>query len=322
MNRRVVEAIAYGDAYGLPYETRTRDEIMALGGARPHLIEPSVHSDFKDFLGEPIGTWSDDTEHTLIAAEALYDYPSSSNEALKLIAHGLKNALPSAKGWGGTTKKAIARVETEMSFFDLITNGETKGNGCGPLMRALPIAALSLKLTDAEVEELARYNTTITHNNAENITSSLVHNQVLIDLMRGERFDKAYAEDLLAFIAKTESKQGSLPKLSEAYANALNTDDMHESVYKRKRSEAFTTWSVQAVAYRMILDYGDADLLTLLKHTVEVGGDTDSTASIAASLWSILHSEGILPADSGKLAQLPRLAKASEFLCKLVEASR
>jgi ADP-ribosylglycohydrolase len=60
-------AVAYADAKGLPYESKSKQEIEKLGGVSDNLIPPdSFSGSFPDFIDKPIGTWKDDTQHTLV----------------------------------------------------------------------------------------------------------------------------------------------------------------------------------------------------------------------------------------------------------------
>jgi len=185
IHSQLMQALAYGDAFGLPYETRTKAEILKIGVEKV-LIEPSRHSDFEDFKQSPIGTWSDDTQHALVVCESL---ERNGEYSMLDIALRLKAEMSTALGWGKTTKNAISRVHPKMSVRDLHTNGETAGNGCGPLMRSLPLVLYTAGWSQKKFEHVAYESAVLTHNNPENIACTVTHHQVLGHLLENQSGD-------------------------------------------------------------------------------------------------------------------------------------
>lgn len=68
---QLIEAVAYGDAAGLPVETMCREEIQAKYGWLGNLVAPTDNP-FYPGNHEP-GVWSDDTELTMAVAQGLLD---------------------------------------------------------------------------------------------------------------------------------------------------------------------------------------------------------------------------------------------------------
>lgn len=317
IHSQLMQALAYGDAFGLPYETRTKAEILKIG-IEKFLIEPSRYSDFEDFQSSPIGTWSDDTQHALVVCESL---EQAGKYSMLDIALRLKAEMQTALGWGKTTKNAIGRVYPEMSLRGLHTNGETVGNGCGPLMRSVPLVLYTAGWSQKKFDHVAYESTVLTHNNPENIACSVTHHQVLKYVLENQsgRGIVLWAHEKAV---KNEQYYGARPVLSDALRRAMESGDIADAVYESGKWGAFTSWAVQAVCCAVYERTSAGTLIDLLAETVSEGGDADSTASIVASMWGVAHEVGDMPGDIGLLVDPARIDHASKFLKSIVGTVR
>ena len=315
---RLIEAIAYGDARGLPYETRTREEIRLLGGVAAGLIAPDAHSDFEDFVGYPIGTWSDDTQHACVVAESL---AAKGRYDLRDIAFRLKRESKHALGWGKTTKKAVARIRATMTNEELATNGEKVGQGCGPLMRSAPLALYASMRQPQDVDRIAYENAGLTHASPENAVSTVVHHRLIDYLVRAEGDPNAetFIEYAIDWSVVSEQQHGAEPHLS-GQLKKMYLAGSEDVAYLEdgKKWAAFTTWVVQAMAYGAFMRRMHEPLEDVVTACIEQGGDTDSTASITASLWTLANPDAGLPQDTKLLAHRDRLLAAQEGLLSVL----
>lgn len=316
---RLLEAVAYGDVMGLPWETRTKDQIAELGGVAAQFILPDAHTDFKDFKDFPVGTWSDDTEHAIIVANSL-----GVNDGYSLldIALGLKAALPHARGWGGTTKRAVARIQPGMTDQQLTQNGEPTGNGCGPIMRSAPLAVYAAFKDRSRIIKIALENAGLTHYNAENLAATATHHQLIAWLIgqKGDVTEYSLMAHGIDMARMYEQSVGAEPHLSKLLKRTKGTNDIADATYGPEKGSAFTTWAVQAVAYTVVSRMIGSSLEEVVKATISEGGDCDSTASIAASLWAIMNPEGEMPAEVDRIRQIEEIRFTQARFNELIAA--
>lgn len=313
-------ATAYADAKGLPYETKTKQQIIDLGGVATGLIAPDTHSpDFPDFKGAAVGSWSDDTQHTVAMMESLTKARSFN---LQDLATRLKKELErSSAGWGGATKRTIVQIGEHMSDADLRTLGEAESNGCGPLMRVTPLVVFNChyapqdNAAERENNSIAD-STTLTHHNAHSFVSVLTHSEVLKDLI-AVRGDARVSYSAWSASDHFEKWFDVNPMLSQKIVRAANSHDISGDVYDNE-SEAFASWSVQAVVYEVFDRMKQAPFKELIDAVIAEGGDTDSTAAIAAGLWVCANPEKDPEVDVFKLQQPERLLNVGKSFAELV----
>ncbi|MCA9348739.1 ADP-ribosylglycohydrolase family protein [Candidatus Saccharibacteria bacterium] len=310
----LVVATAYGDAYGLPYETRTYAEIVNLGGPSRHLILPDRYSDFADFKGYPVGTVSDDTQHTVAMVKSLLKKPY---DIWGLIDELQLEMSRSDRGWGKGTKSALIRIKSKSSLEQIINNGNPDSNGCGPLMRLAPLALYSyfdIGLPGGG-EDFVEVSTRLTHNSELAVVSALVHFQCLKYVI------KSSARNLMSFALEQaklyETKYSAPSVLSDKLSRIAtsNRELLADQIYDSTK-EAFSSQSVQSLAYACLEANQKAELLELLQLVVAQGGDCDSTAAIAGSMWCLANPENlILPRDVNKLQDYESLKSLSAQFC-------
>ena len=190
------------------------------------------------------------------------------------IALRLKAEMSTALGWGKTTKNAISRVHPKMSVRDLHTNGETAGNGCGPLMRSLPLVLYTAGWSQKKFEHVAYESAVLTHNNPENIACTVTHHQVLGHLLENQSGDGLveWAHDKAIY---NEKLYGARPVLSGALRRVRESADIAGAVYESGKWGAFTSWAVQAGCYAVYERTKAGTLIDLLVEVVSEGGDAE-----------------------------------------------
>lgn len=114
---------AMGDALGRPLESRPTDV------ARPR---PTAFLPWSGWRGGPRGTYTDDTQLTLLVAEVYRDAGEFDPEA---FARGLVDWLPNGRGVGTATFKAVRRLTSDVPWY--LSGEDNAGNGSA--MRAAPV---------------------------------------------------------------------------------------------------------------------------------------------------------------------------------------
>lgn len=313
-------ATAYADAKGLPYETKTKQQILELGGVGEHILEPSVYSpDFPDFQGKPAGTWSDDTQHTLAMMESLSTVRGFN---LQNLAYRLRQEMDrSSAGWGGATKRSIEKVDETMTPTKLRRLGEKDSNGCGPLMRLTPLVLFSYfnpSMNDSRnLSERALIDSTVlTHNSSSSIVSAQTHSDVLKELIRTGG-DTQVSKDAWYAAQRREKWFDEDPILSKKIVRIFRSQDLAGDVYEDSE-EAFSVWSVQSVAYGVYDRMSRAPFKDLIDAVIAEGGDTDSTAALAAGMWICAHPDGDIQVEVSSLDQSVRLIDTGQTFAELL----
>lgn len=135
---------AIGDALGMPVETMTHEEIMALNGGQGVIdFMAPVQQKFKEAAKLPAGSTTDDTQLTLVVAKSLihsrgildiYDCAQRHVEAWR------ENNVT----WGGSTRDAIAEIaEGRRHPRTPPKVTPNRGLGNGVVMKIAPIGLLS-----------------------------------------------------------------------------------------------------------------------------------------------------------------------------------
>lgn len=310
---QLFETVAYGDALGLPVETLTHAQITEQYG-RVEVLQPvSAHAFFQGIFEE--GMWSDDTQLTLVVAEALmkgggFDMTAQAEGHIESFHQTPKTTYKGKtypRGWGGSTTRSVGRLIRGVSPD---ASGESEGqdkkmgNGNGVLMKIAPLAAWTLHNTEnGEVHPYVEQLTRMTHDTDTAVAASQVH----VDILRAlpglrEGFRPGDFVDAMHDAFKTHKDE--YPEGITEVVKALNYLYSHpkptpEIVLGRTDAAGFYAPQTLAMAYGAFLM--DQSFPEVAINAVNLGGDTDSIASIAGSMALFLHGEVELPEDAKAL---------------------
>ncbi len=190
IGRNLLPAIAYGDAAGLPVETRDAAYIRDWYGSVNALLRTTENPFYK---GEyEAGTWSDDTQLSLAVARSVIKANGFDMQALAdehVAAYGTtpqvtkENGQVVVRGWGRSTTLAVQRY---MRGIPIEACGQKNSAGNGVVMKMAPLALLYIALeTDkAEVYRHLDACTQFTHDSLVAKVASRVHYDALNYLVR------------------------------------------------------------------------------------------------------------------------------------------
>jgi ADP-ribosylglycohydrolase len=318
----LIPAIAYGDAAGLPVETRSAAYIEKHYGTIDHLI-PTHENPF--FLGEySPGLWSDDTQLSIAVARGLTNADGFDIEALAethVAAYDDTTNMQCEKdgkvvtvkrGWGGSTTAAMERLKDGVSPE---LSGTKDGSGNGILMKMAPLIYWQVARDtprEERYEQLDRL-TNMTHDSDVARLCTRIHGDVLHYLLMQD-YNK---DDFLALLDESITKHEfatGLPGAIRDLLGYLHGDMTKESILMRTDGKGFYAPQTLAMAYGSFVMY-EGDFTSSVYEAVNLGGDTDSTASIVAAMANFKSREAlVLPDDHKKLDQLAFLKKASQDL--------
>lgn len=283
--RQILPAIAYGDAVGLPVEGKSAECIRERYGRIAELQAPSDHPFFP---GSARGTVSDDTQLSLAVAESLI---RTGGFSLKSLAAGHIAAYRQAPraaegvpcGWGGSTVKAVERMISGVSPRE---SGEKDKAGNGVVMKMAPLVVWQVL---GEVDGRTRRGqydllTNMTHNSEIARICTCLHGEVLSALLEGRTVSEAANRSIRTLAVNNFSKESEL--LHRAVYNPCQTDEELVERYAAGKSGTdygFYVPETLAIAYDIFLGAG-GDMQAAVYRAVNLGGDSDSTASIVAAM--------------------------------------
>ena len=316
----LLPAIAYGDAAGVPTEGKSTAEIQEVYGEITELREPVAHP-FFPYEGR--GVTSDDTQLSVVAAESLVAAGGFSLEALRdahIEAYNQtplvprKNGKPTPRRWGGSTTEAVERM---MSGVSPLESGQKNGGGNGVVMKMAPLALWhALREVDQQTRQ-EQYDlfTTMTHDTDIARVCTRLHGEVISALLKDDiPFDEVVRR-------AAHDMREDFPRESELLLRAIDSpcQDAASLVEryaagKSGKRYGFYVPETLAIAYDIFLG-SEGDMQTAVYRAVNLGGDSDSTASIVAAM-AVCQSGGVYdkPHDIGAVQDIDHLYATSAKL--------
>lgn len=325
--REVLPAIGYGDAAGVPFETKSAADIAARGDVSE--LMPTHDNPFFKGTWEA-GTTSDDTQLSVAVAESLieaggFSLQTLSEHHITAYHETPRVQLPSGRirlrGWGASTSTAIERliegVSPEMS-------GQEGGSGNGVIMKMAPLAiwhALSEANQSTRKEQYDAL-TTMTHDSDIARLCTRVHGEVLHALLTE---DRSLAEMVHESVRETSS---DFPDETSLLLRAVDApcrsfDELIEryAAGKTGKQYGFYVPETLAIVYDIMLG-SEGDFDRAVYWAVNLGGDCDSTASIVASMIACASGGAYAkPRDMDKVQDIDRLRELSAALVESGEES-
>ena len=283
--RQILPAIAYGDAAGLPVEGKPAEYIRERYGRITELQAPSDHPFFP---GSAHGTVSDDTQLSLAVARSLlknngFSLESLADEHIAAYRQAPRTAEGVPCGWGGSTVKAVERM---ISGVPPRESGEKGKAGNGVVMKMAPLVVWQVL---SEVDKRTRRGqydllTNMTHNSEIARICTRLHGEVLSALLEGRKAPEAADRFIRTLAVNNFSKESEL--LHRAVHSPCQTDEELAERYAASKSGTdygFYVPETLAIAYDIFLGAG-GDMQAAVYRAVNLGGDSDSTASIVAAM--------------------------------------
>ena len=320
----LIPAIAYGDAAGLPVETKTAEYISTTYPEGISALMPAKENSLFDSEEHP-GVWSDDTQLTLAVAKALIKangfslsaFAETHLEAYDNTPEIMRKGTLVKRGWGGSTTSAMLRLRGGESP---TKSGTIGGAGNGVLMKIAPLAYWQAIRRTPLRQVYDQYDqlTNMTHNSAVARLTTRVHGDMLAYLMRDEYDKRRFMSVLEGSMAlhEFETRQSGVvsPGFLSSQLDYLYKTLNKEIILSETDASGFYAPQTLAMAYGAFIAH-DGEFVPTVFEAVNLGGDTDSLASIAASMCIFKTKEAVsLPADYLHLEQLDELQRVSQQL--------
>ena len=322
----LLPSIAYGDAAGLPTEVKSVEAIEAHYGHITHLLPPTDNPYYPgDF---PAGTTSDDTQLSVGTAESLLAADGFTIDAQAAVHLRIYQESPrvinfkgkeSVRGWGGSTTASMDRLASGVSPHE---SGQKDGAGNGIIMKMAPLVYWQLARETSEIQRHREYDefTTMTHDSDLARACTRVHGDILHWVMAHPH---ASLEELSSFgISVLTQNPTADPngRVAQALSQPAGSFDQLVERYAFPHLNGhygFIVNNTLAMAYDVFMT-ARGNYTRAVFDAVNLGGDSDSIASIAGAMCNAWSSGNFLqPPDFESVQDYERLVKLSrEFAQK------
>lgn len=295
--RGAILGFAVGDAVGVPYEFKMKDNFECT-----------------DMVGngtwnQPVGTWSDDTSMVLATMQSIIDKKGQilprdiMQNFSEWVNMGEFTARNDVFDIGGTTSRAIYRFDMGAST-DACGSNDEFSNGNGSLMRILPLAFVTgnFPLIDS-VSALTHAH--YISKNACRIYVNLA--RTLIASWKSPGENKIYFDYLI------ENNYTMANTYGEAFRRIpliprLTRDEI--------TSDGYVVDTLESVLWSL---YHTDNYKDCILTAVNLGGDTDTCAAIAGGLAGIIYGVDAIPTEwLEKLARKDYIENMCEEFSKVI----
>lgn len=278
--QNMILGVMIGDSYGSAYEFRFKDRRQL----KEELDFTKYNANPREDFNDTPGMYTDDTQMTLGVIDALIDEKkfSKTNLAEHFIQAYRRDPI---NGYARGFQAFIEQVQTGEEFIQTIKPHSERN---GAAMRSIPIGILP---EENKVIEYAKINASITHNTPKGHASSVA----VALLAHYFLYDKDKETDMFTYIntpIQAIDKESANHFLAVKNMNEFNSVLMFREKNKDKGIPCDGMRTVGGVLH-VLKNYEQPS--DVLREAVLLGGDTDSTASIALGLNMIKHTKEELP---------------------------
>jgi ADP-ribosylglycohydrolase len=293
---KVLEALAVGDAVGMPTEFMTRDHIKSEFGIVDTVLDPNVSFIHKDMKMYSV---TDDTEQNLyLIEEYCRDGMITVENTVTGLLRWITETNAEEKGYiGPSSLQALRGIEKGDDPY----KAGSKGITCGAPMRVLAPVICSSE------EDLtsAIYSCCIpTHNTNLAVEAAMAVGYALHKAMTGGSYDEIIQASLEgARIGAVQSENVWVGPSTERRIALLiselprmgNLDELLDYLY----SVIGTGLDANQVAPAIIgiFAWAKDDVWLAIRAGASVGGDTDTIAAVSASLCALYRKGHNIPSD-------------------------
>lgn len=277
--------LTVGDALGVPVEFYSRDSL------KQHPVKSmqgyGTHN-------QPLGTWSDDSSLSFCLAEAINEKFSIELLAKKFVAwyhHAYWTAHDDVFDIG---------ISTQMAFENLVlginpinAGGKTENsNGNGSLMRISPLVYYIKDMPINQRFELTKQVSSITHGHIRSILACFYFLEFLRELLITSDKKSAYFNTqkiINEYLIAIELSQNELQNFDKLLKN-----DIGSYQENKIESSGYVVHTIEASMWCLMTtkNYKEAVL-----NAVNLGGDTDTTASVTGAMAGLLYGYESIPSE-------------------------
>ncbi|MGH1364001.1 MAG: ADP-ribosylglycohydrolase family protein [Calditrichia bacterium] len=264
--------LCIGDALGVPVEFQNR-----------RLLDRNPVTDMIGYgtYNQPSGTWSDDTSLTLCLIDSLirgYDLRDIGNTFVRWHRENLWTPHGVVFDIGTTTRQAMYELYKQEKAPQDCGRKDDQGNGNGSLMRILPLAFYTQKMTMQERIQVVSDVASLTHGHIRGIGACAGYNEFAIALLEKKNLREAHRR-MIAGIKETVTDFDELLLFYNLTELDISTFPRH-----KVRSTGYVMHTLEAAIWCLLTSSSYKECV--LK-AVNLGEDTDTTAAVAGGLAGI-----------------------------------
>lgn len=296
--KAALEALAVGDALGMPVEYMTYDEIKTKFGFVERLLNPSVsriHSNL------PKGAITDDTEQVLyLIHQYLKDKNITVDGTVRALLQWYEAKAPATTGYiGPSSRKALERLKSG----ELPEVTGIEGVTCGGAMRMPAVALCTPRENYDQLIEnvyaalLPTHNTNLAIEGAAALAfgmhaaaSGARISEVMERSLQGAKLGRTRGRQLVG--ASTEAR---IRLVISIIAQLKNREQIMRFLYSTIGTEMFTN-QVVPVIFGIVL-YSHDNPWQAICMGASIGGDTDTIAGLSGFFTTLLTGEHNIPRE-------------------------
>jgi len=295
------------DALGVPVEfssreARRRDPVTGVRGYGTY--------------HQPPGSWSDDSSMLLCTVQALcgkYDAEVLGRLFVAWCFEGEYTPWGETFDCGGTTAAALQRVRAGVPAEQAGLDDE-RSNGNGSLMRILPVALRWWEASDDMLLDRAHGISAITHRHPRSQMACGIYCLIARELLRGRDADTSYRTGIAAAKAwyHTEPFAGEYRHFERVFSGQIG-----KLPEEKINSGGYVIDTLEASLWCLLTT--DTYAAAVLQ-SINLGGDTDTTACVTGGLAGLLYGEDGIPSEW--LSALARREMIEHVIDRFVEVVR
>ena len=245
-----------------------------------------------------LGHWTDDTHMSLYLGEAILEHgpgPLESDRFGTLVGEAFvrwsHDPLTPSTAPGNTCLTGAARFERER---DWTTSGVRESDGCGAVMRIVPLA---LVYRDDDLIEAARISALLTHAHPNAVEAAVAGAWLVRAILETGRLDRALVEEGIRWLDGPWHQGGEVAaSLRAAIAWAQRGEDWLDEEAIPPGDGGWRSGSALGLAVAAALRW-PADFGLAVEKAARIRGDSDSVACLAGALLGASLGTGAIPAE-------------------------
>lgn len=282
---KVVDAVighAVGDAMGVPTEFCMRKYLLK---------NPVLEMVSSPKIGQPAGTWSDDTSMEICTIQSyiekeFFDYDDIMTKWMEWINEGKYTATGETFDVGRTCLAAIRKYAENVPALKCGAIGEYS-NGNGSLMRILPVAIYSFikNIPEEDIIKLTNELSSLTHANDISKLGCYIYVKYIYFLLNGDSKETAYIK-----IQKLDYSMYSNHAICQ-YQRILkgNIKDLLINDIKS------TGYVVDTLECALWIFLNSTSFKECIISSTNIGNDTDTIGAIVGSMAGIIYGISEIP---------------------------
>ncbi len=244
--------------------------------------------------------WTDDTHVSLYLARAVLDVPAGPLDVdafggavgRRFVEWAQDPLTPSTAP--GTTCLRGARAF--MRSGDWRRSGDPRSDGCGAVMRVVPLA---IGFDEAQLPQAARVSALLTHAHPNAVEAAIAGAWLCRQALMHERFDAGMVATAMDHLRARWAQGGDVARSLEAAFEVARgpVDGWLEEDAIPPGDGGWRAGSALGLDVAASLRFGAQGFVTVVDKAARIDGDSDSVAALAGMLHGAAHGMDALPAD-------------------------